>query len=426
MEANPSNGSTRRAYGALAILTLIYVFAYADRFMMAILLQPIKTELQLSDSALGLLTGFAFFVFYAAAAIPLGRLADRVNRRNLLAASLGAWSVATVACGAAGSFVQLALARMAVGIGEGGCAPASHSLISDFFSPGRRALPISIFSAGGTLGMFGGFAAGGWLEAQFGWRGAFIALGAAGVLVVPLILWSLPEPRTGSSKQGVPPTALRELLSTPGFLLIVSAYSFMTLGMLGVTQWLPAFYERSFHLERLTIGNTLATVGGIGAILGLLIGGWLSDRGSRRSPHWPLYQFVAAALIAAPLQLGMLWVSNSNASFFLAFASTLVVWMASSPAFALIQTIVPPGARATATGCVLVGSALIGMGGGPFLAGILSDVLDPTLGSESLRWALAIIVCISGAAVLVLGSGAIYRLGRDAVGVARLRGRECP
>jgi predicted MFS family arabinose efflux permease len=364
----------------------------------------------LSDSALGLLTGFAFAAFYAAAGIPLGRLADRVNRKTLLAVSLAGWSVATAACGAAGSFGQLALARMAVGIGEGGCAPASHSLISDLFPPGRRALPLAIFSAGGMLGMVGGFAAGGVLEAKLGWRGAFWALGGTGILLVPLLGLALPEPRHGNVKSGPAPTPLRTLLAAPGFLLLVLAYSSVTLGTLGITQWLPAFYERSFGLSRVAIGGTLAIVDGLGAIIGLVAGGWIADLGSRRSARWPLHQFVVASILVVPLQLAALLAPSSELSFAFAFLTMLVGMLGTGPALAVIQTIVPPGARATATATVLVASALISSGGGPLFVGLLSDAFHATLNAESLRWALVIVAATGGSVAAILAGLAARRL----------------
>jgi predicted MFS family arabinose efflux permease len=411
--AGTSPSGSGRAHFALGLLTVTYAFAYADRFLMAMLVQPIKADLRLSDSALGLLTGFAFFAFYATAGIPLGRLADRINRRMLLATSLAAWSIATATCGLAGSYLQLALSRMAVGVGEGGCAPASHSLISDLFPAGRRALPLGIFTAGGTLGMFGGFSAGGVLEATLGWRGAFWVLGGTGMLFVPILALALPEPRrTGVAPLGRP-TPLRELLGTPGFVLLALSYSFLTVGLLGITQWLPAFYERCFGLNRSIIGASLATVGGLGAILGLVTGGWIADRISRRFVRWPLYQFVGATILVVPLQLAMLLVPGVNASFALAFVSMLIGWLGTGPALALIQTIAPQGARATATATVLVGSAVIGMGGGPLVVGVLSDAFHASLQTDSLRWALAGVAAVGGSVAAALGILATCRLKNE-------------
>jgi predicted MFS family arabinose efflux permease len=404
------SNSPRTTYLALGLLTVTYIFGYADRFLMAILVQPIKADLGLSDAALGLLTGFAFAAFYAAAGIPLGRIADRVNRRTLLTVSLATWSAATAACGAAGSFGQLALARMAVGIGEGGCAPASHSLISDLFPAGRRALPLGIFTAGGMLGMVGGFAVGGMLEAKLGWRGAFWSLGGLGLLMVPLLAFALPEPRQGNARSRPAPIPMRELLATPGFLLLVLAYSFVTLGLLGITQWLPAFYERSFGLSRVAIGGTLAIVDGLGAIIGLIAGGWISDLGMRLSARWPLHQFVTAALCVVPLQLAMLLAPSANISFALAFLTMLVGMSGTGPALSVIQGIVPASARATATASVLVGSALIGMGGGPLLVGVLSDAFHATLHAESLRWSLAAVTAAGGSIAAALATLATRKL----------------
>ena len=311
---------------------------------------------------------------------------------------------------AATSFMQLALARMSVGIGEGGCSPASHSLISDLFPPGRRALPLGIFTAGAMAGMLGGFGAGSLLEAHLGWRGAFWVLGGTGLLFVPVIGSRLREPRREVDSTHSSQASLTELFRTPGFIFLVVSYSFATLGFLGITQWLPAFYERSFGLTRVTIGGTLAIMSGIGGIVGLIAGGLVADWGSRRSSRWHLYQFVGSAALAVPIQLAMLLVSTPNASFALAFLTMLVATLGSGPAFAVIQTIVPVGARATATATVLVAYAVIGMGGGPLVIGVLSDVLQPTWHADSLRWALVSVAAIGGAGAVILGALATRKI----------------
>jgi len=400
--SDASGAGPRTAYLSLGLLTVTYVFAYADRFAMAMLLQPIKTDLRLSDATLGLLTGFAFAAFYAAAGIPLGRMADRVNRKTLLATSLTAWSIATAACGVAGSWLQLALARMAVGVGEAGCAPASHSLISDLFQPGRRALPLAIFTSGGTLGMVGGFAIGAELEARLGWRGTFAALGGAGLVFVPVLALMLPKVPRDTRTEREAPARLLDLFRTRGFVSLTLAISFVTLGLLGLTQWLPAFYERTFGLSRIAIGGTLATVNGLGSFVGLLGGGWLADWGARRHPRWPLRQFVLSTTLVVPLQLAMLLAASPSVSFTLAFLTMLVGMAGTGPALAVVQTIVPPRTRATATATLLVGSALIGTGGGPFIAGALSDALQPTLQVDSLRWSLATVAAAAGAIATLL------------------------
>ena len=171
----------------LGILLVVYVFNFIDRQILAILLQPIKVDLGLSDTQLGLLSGVAFAVFYATFGIPIARLADRSSRVNIISASLAVWSLMTAVCGLAQNFWQLLAARIGVGIGEAGCSPPSHSLISDYFAPETRATAMSIYSLGIPIGIMIGFLAGGWIVEFFDWRTAFIAVGLPGVLLAVVV-----------------------------------------------------------------------------------------------------------------------------------------------------------------------------------------------------------------------------------------------
>src|SRR5690606_22118481 len=204
-------GVASRAYRAyvLALLIAVGVLGWIDRNVFAILLQSIKAELALADTELGLLGGAAFGIFYATVGLPIARLADRTNRRTLLAVSLTLWSVMTALCGAAAGFATLFLARVGVGIGEAGGTPSSHSLLADYFPPERRGFAFAVLSLYIPLGFALGYLGGGWLNEAFGWRAAFAIVGLPGVLVAFVVRLTLREPRRGAAEQaadtGAPP-----------------------------------------------------------------------------------------------------------------------------------------------------------------------------------------------------------------------------
>ena len=182
------------AYYVLGVLFVVYIFNFIDRQILAILLEPIKQDLQISDTALGFLTGFAFAIFYTVAGIPLARLADRWVRRSLIAISVAVWSLMTAASGLAQGFTGLAFARIGVGIGEAGCTPPVHSLLSDYFPPEKRATALAIYASGIYVGVGLGYWLGGWLNDAYGWRTAFMAVGLPGLLIALLVRLTVREP----------------------------------------------------------------------------------------------------------------------------------------------------------------------------------------------------------------------------------------
>src|SRR5210317_524499 len=193
--------SRKKAYYALVILTIVYSFNFIDRQLLAILQEAIKADLLLSDSQLGLLTGFAFAAFYVSAGIPIARWADRGNRRDIVALSLFVWSFMTAISGLVNNYLQPLLARIGVGIGEAGGSPRSHSIISDIFPPNKRASAIGFYSMGVSVGILFGFLAGGWLNEFFGWRIAFLVVGAPGILLAVVVRMSVPEPIRGLTEK---------------------------------------------------------------------------------------------------------------------------------------------------------------------------------------------------------------------------------
>jgi len=191
--------STRRY--VLGILFVTYTFNFIDRQILGILVEPIKQDLGVSDTAMGLLTGLAFAVFYTVMGIPIARIADRTNRRNLIAIALAIWSGFTALQGAAQNFWQLLIFRVGVGVGEAGCSPPSHSIISDYYPANRRATALGIYSLGIPVGILFGFFVGGWMEQFFGWRWAFVVVGIPGLILALVVRFTVSEPPRGHASQ---------------------------------------------------------------------------------------------------------------------------------------------------------------------------------------------------------------------------------
>jgi len=379
-------------YYALGVLTLVSFFNYMDRMVLAVLLEPIKAELHLTDAQLGLLSGLAFAVLYAILGIPLARLADRASRVKLLAACLLLWSAMTAATGFAKTFPQLFLARMGVGVGEAGCVPAAHSLIGDYFPPEKRALGISLFQAGGIAGLSVGLLITGVLADHFGWRAALMLVGLSGVPLAILVFFTLREPprRGHAHTQTDEPTvvAIAALLRRPALRHLVMALSIGAFGTYGMTQWLPAFFIRSYGLSLTQIGLWSGTAAGIGGILGVMFGGLVAARLVPRDPRWELWLPAIAYAGSAPLY-ALVFLSPSPAmAIILQVFATFLVASGGGVALSAIQSFAEPNRRATAIAMVLFLSSLLGLGLGPLLVGHASDALAPHFGKESLRYAL--------------------------------------
>jgi len=277
----------------LTVLVFVYVLNLVDRNLMSMLLEPIKRDLGVSDSLMGLLVGPAFAVLYTVAGIPIARLADRHSRRLVLSIGLGVWSLATAASGLARSYAQMALARIAVGIGEASASPSAYSLISDVFPPERRSSAIAIYNSGAAIGIFAGMALGGLLGDALGWRNAFLAVGLPGAMFALLIRPLLPEPRRGAADaiedSGEPPAVvdvLRYLLRLRSFRHLLAAAGLYSMTSYAMITWSPAFMQRVFDLSPGEFGTELGLVIGIAGVIGALTAGLLADALARRDARW--------------------------------------------------------------------------------------------------------------------------------------------
>jgi len=344
-----------------------------------VLVEPVRIGLGLTDSEIGLLVGLGFAVPYTLAALPLGRLADRANRRNIISLALAAWSVMTVLCGVARSFPELLCARVGVGVGEAGCAPSAQSLISDYFPLERRARAISIFQLGAPIGLLIGLGFGGFLADQIGWRATFFVVGFPGLLLALVVRFFLREPPRGMSDSRVDNRVesiteiARFLWRMPTLRHLLIAISLQTLALSAHQAFNAAFLNRVHGLSLTAAGLQLGLVSGLAGGLGTYAGGWLGDRFSGRDLRWYVWWPMLGALFSVPFSLFAY--SSSNATWAVLSLAVGVVgsYAYSGAGYAIVQSLVKPRMRAIATAIALFGMNLFGYGLGPWIAGSLSD-----------------------------------------------------
>jgi len=395
--ASPTSGgdvTTQSGVSArvlLGVLTLVSFFNYLDRMSLAVLIEPIKRDLSLSDTQVGLVTGLAFSLFYAILGIPMGRLADRTNKGWLLAACLALWSAMTAVSGAATSFAMLFIARMAVGVGEAGCMPTSFAIIAARFPRERRPLAISVFQAGGLFGIALGMFGAGLVGQLLGWRATLGLIGAAGLPVAVIVTLTLKRDESRVTKPAPRPAIVDifALLSRPAFVHVILGISSASFATYGVIQWLAAFFVRSHGVSLAQIGLFSGLTTGVGGIIGTLTGGTLAGRLIRRRPQWDLWLPAIAYAASAPLFAGAVLSPSVTVAFAFNFLATTVAASAGGVALAAVQRFTEPERRATANALMLMISAILGVGLGPVFVGVVSDRMRPFLGAESLRWALA-------------------------------------
>lgn len=386
----------------VGILVLGYIFNVIDRGALGILVQPIKDELMISDTQMGLLTGLAFAFFYSVMGIPIARLADRWSRVNVLALAIGLWSIATALCGAAYNFITLFLTRSATGVGEAGGSPPSHSLISDYFPTSSRATALAVYAMAVPVGTAIGSFVSGQSNLIFGWRWTFVIVGAPGLLVALLIWLTIKEPPRGysdspemrSKRSEAPPffEVFRFLLTRRSFMHMSLAAALHSVVWYSGSNWNATFFIRSHGMNTGQAGSYLAIFALIGAI-GSFAGGFLSDKISTKTNDKRWYMWVPgiACFIMVPFQ----FVSYLSPDLRLVVpAFSIMVVLASmffGPSFAVAQTVATVRMRAVSTSVLLFIQTMIGLSIGPFLVGLLSDALEPTAGSDSLRYGLVIV-----------------------------------
>jgi predicted MFS family arabinose efflux permease len=383
---------------ALAVLVVVYTFNFIDRQILAILLPAIKAEFTVDDKVLGFLAGPAFAVLYATLGIPIAFLADRSNRRNLIALALAIWSGMTALSGVASNILQLVLARIGVGIGEAGCSPPAHSMIADYYPPERRSTAMGLYTLGISAGIMIAYLAGGWVAEHIGWREAFFIVGIPGLLLALLVRFTVEEPVRGVSENRIDSdhrpgvvSVARFLFGRKSFLHMAAGAGLASFSGYAVLSFYPSFLVRSFTMSLSTIGVSLGLILGIAGGIGFAGGGYLADKIGQKSHRTALWA-VAASLMISWVFVFPVYLASSGRWSLIAFIPPMVlsnVYLATT--FAQTQSLVPLRMRSVASALLLFLINIVGLGLGPQLAGILSDFLANRFGIESLRYSLLII-----------------------------------
>lgn len=389
-----------RSY-VLVMLTLVYAVNFIDRQLLTILQESIKADLHLSDLQLGLLTGLAFAVFYVLAGVPIARIADRSNRRNVIAWSIGIWSFMTAISGLVTNYIQLVLARIGVGIGEAGCSPPAHSMISDMYPPESRASALAFYSTGISIGVMLGYLLGGFINEHFGWRFAFFIVGLPGIAIALIVRFTIAEPIRGWSENmsGAVKDAPESLAKVIKFILerrflvhIALGGGLAALGSYSVANWSPSYFIRSYGIPTGELGIWLASAAGIFGGVGTFFWGVICDRFGKKDKRF-YFWLPALAVGLAVIPITITYCATTLEAALL--ANLFVPFFTNGylgAALAVFHSSVEPRMRATASALLFLVLNIVGLGCGPTLVGAISDWLNPTLGNESVRYAILYVV----------------------------------
>ena len=379
----------------LTLLMLAYTLSMCDRMILSILFPDIKAEFGLSDTQLGLLGGISFALFYATMGLPIARLSDQYSRKWIIIVSLVVFSLMTAFSGLAAGFISLLILRIGVGIGEAGVNPASYSIIADYFPPRRRAFAMAILMLGGSLGMMLGFVGGGLITEAYNWRIAMVSVGVPGLLLAAVMARTLREPARGAFETEAPPvpppilTTAATMWANPAMRHLIAGSVVAGLISYGLTQWLPTFFIRVHDLSQSQTGMLMAGVFGIPGSIGALAFGKWFDRLSHRGFQHGIWMLAMVPFITLPFFIAGLLADDLLTAILLFIIPGVAANYVIGPTIAMVQTLSPVQMRAVSSAIMMLCLNLIGMGLGPLLVGLLSDLLTPQHGEDALSVALA-------------------------------------
>ncbi|MBF6029821.1 MFS transporter [Pseudomonas sp. P115] len=397
--ATKTRAISGEAWVALTLLTLVYALNIADRYVLSTLIEPIKQEFGLSDSAVGFLTGTSLALFYVTAGLPLGVLADRVNRKRMIALAVGVWSVMTTVCGLSGTFWHLLIARIGVGVGEAGGTPPSHSMISDYFPAKSRAFALSVVGLGASVGAWLGATGAGLLNDAYGWRAALMVFGLCGLPIAALVWAVVREPKRGQqddapASAAITSSSLREtltfILNTKAVFHIMAGATALTFWGWGIVWWVPAFLSRSYALTVGQAGALMGPIHGVGGTLIMLLTVFMMLR-YRNKPLSLQPRFVGwTTLLGTLSSIAVFAVHDVRFVTLALWLFIPIIYIYIGPTSGLIQNLFPPSMRAKGIAVLLFVVNIANLAVAPQLMGFCSDLLAPHLDNpqESLRYVL--------------------------------------
>lgn len=403
--SSASGYSPRYTNYVVFLIFLVAVFNVCDRTIISVLVDDIKADIGLDDRQMGLVMGFAFSVTYLAAGIPLARLADRLSRRTIISGALVVWSLMTALTGLAQSYFQLVVARMGVGLGEAGGSPPSHSLITDYVAPERRARAMSWLSIGALVGLGGGVLYGGWASQVIGWRWALVSVGLPGVILGLLFYLTVRDPpRRASELVGEDHytgknllAVLLQLLRTPAFVYLTLGASLISMVAVGRSLWEPTFLRRVYGMSAADAGVWYFMISALPAAVGTYLGATLIDHMARRDRRWYAWVPALASLLLAPLGITFYLYPESHVvaglpvAFVFSIASSVVGACWAPATMAVAQNIVPPSARAVCAASWSMIASFVGSGLGPYLVGDFNVRFAAEHGDGAIRYSLALV-----------------------------------
>ncbi|MGH8444631.1 MAG: spinster family MFS transporter [Solimonas sp.] len=385
------------SWTVLFLLVGVYSFNWMDRYVLVILVEPIRESLGASDTAMGLLTGFTFSLVYSIAGFPIARWADRGSRRTIIALALGAWSLMTVLSGFSRSFGALALARAGVAVCEAGCSPPAHSLISDYFPARRRGTAFAIYSLGISFGIWLGLTLGGTINEHYGWQAAFFVVGLPGLALAVIIRLAVREPPRGQhdgkaadqQQHYTIPQAVRLMWGRRAFVFATLGLGLLSFTGTGFEFWTPTYLIRTMGLKTSEVGAMSGMIEGVAGLIGTLVAGVLADRFAARDPRWYLWFPLIGVAILIPAELLFFYVGGEGMYVYY-FVAVIGTSAYSAPLFSVGQTLLPPRLRALGSSMMLFVLNMLGSGAGNFAVGLGSDLLSPQFGADSLRHAIVL------------------------------------